>query len=235
MGRKRSTNQDRFGACPERGLYVVADGMGGHTAGCLAADLGVRTLLSRIPEGSPSRDPLREAIRSANAAVRGEAKRDRRRGGMGATLAVVWAGPDAAWVAHVGDSRVYLIRDGILYPLTRDHSVVSLLVSHGKISAAEARHHPRRNVVTRALGVSTTVEPDLCEVRVAPGDRFLLCTDGISGALSDAEIHRLVKEVATDLDRAVASLIDAANARGGRDNATVLIATVGRGASESWG
>jgi protein phosphatase len=226
VGRRRSANEDRYAACPDRGLYVVADGMGGHRAGSVAADVGVNTFLSRVPAGSPSRDPLRDAIRAANSAVRAGAEEDPDLKGMGTTVAALWTSSTVALVAHVGDSRVYLLRDEMLYPLTRDHSVVSILIRRGKITAAQARHHPNRNVVTRALGVSPTVEPDIREVRVSPNDRFLLCTDGISGVLTDAEIHRLLMQYGGRLDRAADSLIDAANARGGRDNATVLITAI---------
>ena len=142
---------------------------------------------------------------------------------MGSTLAVLWTSPAIALIAHVGDSRVYLLREDILYPLTRDHSVVSILMRGGKITPAQARHHPHRNVITRALGASPTVEPDIREVRVNPGDRFLLCTDGITSMLTDSEIHRLLIEYGGSLDAAAQSLIDAANAHGGRDNSTVVL------------
>ncbi len=216
-------NEDRFAAIPESGLYVVADGMGGHMAGSVAAEVGVQALVSGIPQGSPSADPLRDAIRSANAAVRSEAKGDPERKGMGTTIAVLWTSPTIALIAHVGDSRVYLLREGVLYPLTRDHSVVSILLRGGKITSTQARYHPDRNVVTRALGVSSTVEPDIREVKVNPGDRFLLCTDGITGMLTDSEIHRLLMEYGGSLDGAAQSLVDAANAHGGRDNSTALL------------
>ena len=222
-GRRRSVNEDRFAALPDSGLYVVADGMGGHMAGSVAAEVGVQALVSGIPHGSPSADPLRGAICSANAAVLSEAEGDPGRRGMGTTIAVLWMSPTIALIAHVGDSRVYLLREGVLYPLTRDHSVVSVLLRRGKITPAQARYHPHRSVVTRALGVSLTVEPDIREVRVNPGDRSLLCTDGITGMLTDSEIHRLLMEYGGSLDGAAQSLVDAANAQGGRDNSTALL------------
>lgn len=229
VGRRRATNQDAFGSADaESGarLLIVADGMGGHAGGATASRLAVEAVVEVFQRSSEPPDAtLRRALESANARVYAESQRDPSLAGMGTTgVALAFAPDGAAWVAHVGDSRAYRLRDGELEPLTADHSLVGELLRRNMITPEEAEHHPRRHEVLRSIGVEAEVQVDVAPVDVRPGDRFLLCSDGLCGVVHDAEIAAvLAREVP---EAAVRELVAAANTRGGPDNITVQIARV---------
>ena len=224
VGGVRQTNPDAFGEYADGSLrvFVVADGMGGHAGGETASRLAVeavREVFGSAHGGVDAR--LRAALEAANGRVHQAQLEDPRLAGMGTTGVALGFGPDGAWVANVGDSRAYRMRSGSLEQLTRDHSVVAELVRRGYITAEQAAVHPRRNEVLRSLGTEASVDVDLDPVQVAPEDVFLLCSDGLSGVVSDAEIASLVvRQPAADAARA---LVEAALLAGGPDNVTVQI------------
>lgn len=224
-GRKRSANEDFFAADEKLGLFVVADGLGGHVAGRRASELGVGVLVETIAADGDEAPLalLRAAFTQANSAIRNLAARDPQLRGMGTTLAALWLRGDEALVAHAGDSRLYLYRAGLLHALTLDHSLVGERVARGELTTEQARVHPSRHVITRAVGVLESVDPDVASLKPHPGDVFVLCSDGISSQLTDDEIRDCLLECRTDLARASCELVDLANARGGEDNATVVL------------
>lgn len=228
VGCVRPTNEDR--ALCFSGGAVVADGMGGHAAGEVASSLLVETvrdvLLSRPrPWGE---EALREAVTQANAAILQEAQKYPACEGMGTTATVVSYGEESggsgmAVFAHVGDSRLYLFRDGVVKQITRDHSYVADLVANGTITKEEARRHPKRNVLTRAVGVAEQVEVDTGRFATQPGDVLLLATDGLTKMLQDAELASILQ---AQPDDPAAALGAAAKAAGGRDNITVVVIAI---------
>jgi len=229
VGRQRATNQDAFACGVSPGgahLLVVADGMGGHAGGATASRLAVETL-ERV-FGSSTEPPdsmLRNAMEEANRCVYERSCADASLAGMGTTGVAQLIAPDGtSWIANVGDSRAYRLRDGALEQLTFDHSLVAELQRRGMLSEAQARVHPRRNEVLRSLGVEPRVEVDLFAVEIRPGDQYLLCSDGLTGVVGDPEIASVMR--ADPPDVAARRLVDAANARGGPDNITVLIARI---------
>lgn len=227
-GRSRESNEDAVGADPGREVYVVADGLGGLPGGEEASRIAVESLLPALgplPRDGPLEAGVRAAIAGADAAIRRAGAVDPRLAGMGTTV-VLAAGAAGEWViAHVGDSRAYLLRDGRLCRLTTDHNVAAGLVAAGKITDAEAQHHPGRNVVTRTLGAATRSDPDLRRVGRRPGDRLLLCTDGLTAVLADAEIRRVLGWYGSP-DACCRELVGLANDGGGPDNVTVLVVDV---------
>jgi protein phosphatase len=225
VGRRRRINEDRFAVAPELGLYLVADGMGGHTAGQVASELAAEASLRAIrtlqdASVSPA-EKLRFAVASANRAIFEAARERPELAGMGTTLVAMLATEDRVALAHVGDSRAYLVRGGRIRQLTDDHSVVGELLRRREISAEAAREHPHRHVLTRALGVRPGVEPDLAELSPAAGDVFTLCSDGLTTHVRDEEIAKSMDEA--DPQAAVDGLIELANARGGEDNITLVL------------
>jgi len=224
VGRVRTKNEDHFGEFEsERGrLLVVADGMGGHLGGATASHLAVESVGDHF---SASReDPerlLREALEQANQRIFQTSVENESLRGMGTTAVLLLVEREGAWVAHVGDSRAYRLRDGELEPLTDDHSVVFEMIRRGLITPDEAAVHPRRNEILRSVGVEQKIQADVVQVDIRPGDRFLLCSDGLSSMLPDAEICDLSKH--PDPERVAKILIDAANDCGGTDNITVQI------------
>ncbi len=227
VGLRRRVNEDCFALAADLGLYLVADGMGGHTAGQVASELAaegaVRALRTLEDATASLAEKLRYAVAAANREIFSTAQQKPHLAGMGTTLVALLTGGERVALAHVGDSRAYLIRGGRIRQLTDDHSLVAELVRRREISEVAARGHPHRHVLTRALGVRRTVEPDLAELTPAVGDLFVLCSDGLTGHVSDEEIAAQVSGDA-DLDAAAERLIDLANARGGEDNITVLLA-----------
>jgi protein phosphatase len=223
VGLRRQGNEDSFVALDDLGLYVVADGMGGHAAGKTASELGVSALVRALRDGATGDrlGALRAAFLAAHDAIVARAALDRGLRGMGTTLAALLVGGNSAAFGHVGDSRIHLLRRGRLHRLTLDPSLVSELVSRGHIEEHEARVHPHRNVITRALGMRGRVEPDVAALPVEPGDLFLLCTDGVTGQIEDEEIAAVLRDL--EPRAAARALLDEANARGGDDNATVLL------------
>ena len=227
-GRKRTVNEDFFAIEEKLGLFVVADGLGGHVAGRRASELGVGVFVETIA-GDGDDAPvalLRTAFTNANEAIRDLAAREAQLRGMGTTLAALWLHGDEALVAHAGDSRLYLFRAGALHALTLDHSLVGERVARGELTSEQARIHPSRHVITRAVGVLESVAPDVASLRPHRGDAFVLCSDGISGQLTDDEIRDCLLESGEDLSRATRELVQLANVRGGDDNATVVVVRV---------
>lgn len=231
VGRTRRINQDAFDRFNDREhgeiLLVVADGLGGHQGGEIASKMAVGTLGKLVHEMPDApQDRLREAVQSANRFIYGAATRDRSLKGMGTTVVALMLRDDgSAWVAHVGDSRLYRIRAGRIEALTEDHSVVALMLREGLIQPEEARDHPKKNQIMRALGVGDEVEVDIAPIGIQAGDSYLLCSDGLYGMLPDEDLRRIA-ESAPDPETAVAWLIDAANQAGGLDNITALLVRV---------
>jgi protein phosphatase len=225
-GLVRKANEDSFAALDPYGLYAVADGLGGHVGGRVASEAAMAELVRRITSGAPPEPQLgrlRRAFRAANRAVRARARRDPGLRGMATTLAALWIGREMAVIAHVGDTRIYLVRAGRMAPLTVDHSLVAEAIVRDGMRPEDARVHPSRSVITRALGVMSDLEPDCAAMRTTPGDLFVLCSDGLTGPVADHEIASLVLARRRDLAAAARSLVDLANARGGEDNTTVVL------------
>jgi protein phosphatase len=223
---RRQVNEDRYALAPDLGLFVVADGMGGHTAGQVASELATAAALSavRAMQGGPGvpAECLRQAVDAANRRVLREARERPELNGMGTTLVMLMATGDRATLAHVGDSRAYLIRDGQLRRLTSDHSLVGELIRRGRLDEDGAREHPHRHVLTKAVGVRESVAPTVGELSTQPGDLFVLCSDGLTTHLEDGEILAVARSH-SDLHGACQGLVDAANERGGQDNTTIIM------------
>jgi PPM family protein phosphatase len=228
IGRKRAANEDFFATDAALGICVVADGLGGHVAGRVASETAVGSFME-VAASERAADPLvmlRRAARGANAAILEKVAADSYLRGMGTTLAALCLRGSSAVLAHLGDSRIYLQRGPALHPLTMDHSYVCELVFRRRIDAETARRHPNRHVILRALGIEPASEPDLVALQAQPGDLFLLCTDGVHGQVSDEEIRALLLAAGDDLEPAARSIIERANAHGGFDNSTVILARV---------
>jgi protein phosphatase len=223
-GRVRAVNEDAYLTLPD--LILVADGMGGHAAGDVASSLAVEAFEPLRGRSRLRADDVLEAVRRANSAIVSETEAHPNRSGMGTTvtgLAVVDEAGSPHWlVFNIGDSRVYRIAEGRLHQLTVDHSEVAGLVAQGQISRGDARTHPMRHVITRSLGVLPPPEPDTWLVPVSSGDRFLVCSDGLTTELDDQEIARIAGR-ASDLDETASELVRAAVDAGGRDNITVVL------------
>ncbi len=219
-GRQRNANEDSFFV--RAPIFVVADGMGGAQAGEVASKAAADAFDVDLPEGPPER-VLRETIATANRTIHELARADPSRAGMGTTLtaAIVDAAADEVAIGHVGDSRAYRLRGGKLEQLTRDHSLVEEMRRQGQLTDAQAEDHPQRSIITRALGPEPEVEPDVQTVPAAPGDVFLICSDGLTTMLGEAKIAKLLAG-ASSMSAAVRALVDEANRAGGRDNITAL-------------
>jgi protein phosphatase len=232
VGRRRAANEDHYALAPEIGLYLVADGLGGHVAGQIASELAaeaaLRTIRTLEGTGMTLAEKLRYAVIAANREVHETARRRRELAGMGTTLVALLAQEGRAALAHVGDSRAYLVRGDRIRQLTDDHSLVGELLRRREISPDAAREHPQRHVLTRAVGVRPSVEPDLAELTPEESDAFVLCSDGLTGHVLDEEIARTVAG-APDPQDAVDALIALANERGGEDNITVAIVRCDKG------
>lgn len=225
VGRVRKVNEDAFWF--DERLLIVADGMGGHIAGEIAAAVALEAVKEAIgplplPAGEPVEELVRKAVSLANLQVYEKARREGL-DGMGTTLTMAVVLDGVACVGHVGDSRAYHVRKRRMEQITEDHSVVAELVKSGGISAAEAHTHPYRNLLTRALGTAPDVEADVYQVRLTPGEALLLCTDGLTAVLTDDEIYRILMEH-QEPNQCAERLIAMANARGGPDNVTAVIA-----------
>jgi protein phosphatase len=226
VGMRRHANEDRYAMAPDLGLYLVADGMGGHQAGQVASEMAAEAAIRavRALQGatvSPA-EKLRHAVACSNREIHAAAVRDDELTGMGTTLVAILAAEERMALAHVGDSRAYLLRAGRIRRLTDDHSVVGELLRRQQITEADAREHPHRHVLTRALGVRENAVPDLAELTPQAGDRVLMCSDGLTAHLQDDEILAQVMDQ-DDPQLACEALVHTANQRGGVDNITVLI------------
>ena len=224
IGLVRNDNEDAYLIAPP--LFAVADGLGGHQAGEVASSIAIDTLLEAAPREADAK-ALGRAVRQANASVIAAAEAGRGRVGMGTTLTAVMVDGTRLAVAHVGDSRAYLLHLGDLQQLTADHSMVADLVRSGQLTLEESRVHPNRSVITRALGSDPNMIADTFEVQAAPGDRLLLATDGLTGGVPDEEIARVLAEAPTASD-AVEELIGTALDAGGQDNITAVVVELGR-------
>ena len=234
-GQVREENQDVFALREELGLAVLADGMGGTRAGGVAAEIAVDAALEHLASVRKNQtldaDSLSAAIKQANSRVIGMSNAISSYRGMGTTLVTTALIDESrGFIAHVGDSRAYRFREGELEQITRDHSLVQDWVDTGVISAAEARNAPNRNVITRAIGADRTVEPDVTEIEVVTGDLLLMCSDGLTGMLTDDQIAFTLQSAAQaaeaadeDLTKTASDLVDAANRAGGTDNITVVL------------
>lgn len=225
-GRRREVNQDAvFAAYP---LFVVADGMGGHVGGEIASASTIDRLRAMTEAGTVTPKAIEKALARAvkDIASHPEATDD----GTGTTLTGVYldtSGEDAHWVTlNIGDSRVYLVREGSIIQITTDHSVVQELIASGRLSPEEAENHPYGNVITRAVGPSEGVTPDYVRLDVAQGDRFVICSDGLTKELTDYGIRHFLDENPDPADAAMA-MLDAALENGGRDNITIIVLDVG--------
>jgi PPM family protein phosphatase len=228
-GRQRSENEDSlFVRAP---IFVVADGMGGAQAGEVASKTAADAFDRDLPEGPPERF-LRETIEEANRRIHELARTDPSKAGMGTTItaAIVDAQGEEVGIGHVGDSRAYRLRRGKLERLTRDHSLVEEMRRKGQITDAQAEDHPQRSIITRALGPEPDVEVDLQTVPAAPGDLFLLCSDGLTTMVSEDRIAAVLA-AAGSVREAVRTLVDEANGAGGRDNITALAFRLGDAAA----
>jgi len=236
-GKIRDNNEDSFLLLPEKNLYIVADGMGGHNAGEVASSHAVTKvndyfspeLLAKIRgQDDRIRQELNNCLREVNRRIRQRARTESRYAGMGCTLLVALFDGDRLHLGHVGDSRAYRCATAGIAALTTDHSVVMELVRAGSLTEEEARASPLKNELTQAIGVRTSIEPDYGAYTLRSDDRILLCTDGLWDMLTDAEIWEIVRQ-AKPLAECCQDLIDRANAAGGHDNITVvLIAPGGR-------
>lgn len=226
VGMVRQQNEDSYLA--EENLYVVADGMGGHNAGEVASALAVTTLKAGARSGIDSVERFRELVQQANTAIYTASLDDSTQSGMGTTLtalSIVAGEEPRVLVANVGDARTYMWRNGALTRLSVDHSYVQELVNEGIITPEEARVHPRRNIVTRALGIDRSVVVDVFSHLVRTGDRIVLCSDGLVDEVSDADIAVVLGQHSDPQDTAEA-LVMVANTAGGRDNTTVIVVDV---------
>jgi len=241
-GLVRPLNEDAVGADPQAGLFVLADGLGGYNAGEIASTMAVSTLLAQLTgaladaarQGEPF-DPRRalfDALIEMNATIFRAALNSAAFEGMATTVVVAWLLGDRLWVGHTGDSRLYRLRDGELLQLTRDHSFSQELLDAGMVTADEARLLPAKNLVTRALGASPDIEPEVHDYDLRAGDLLLLCSDGLSEMVAHGEIGGLLRTLLPDLTEAARRLVDAANQAGGRDNTSVVLVRVKRAVAQ---
>ena len=205
-------------------LFVVADGMGGHNAGDFASKYAVETLLETIrvnPENNPIKI-IRTAIETANSSILKEAAEHETMSGMGTTIVLTTIVGDYAYVANVGDSRLYVIGEKI-QQITRDHSLVQEMVRMGELDPEQARKHPKKNIITRALGAEKTVDIDFFDLKLEPGDVVLMCSDGLSNMVEDSQLREIISDTSTDLDEKGRILIREANRNGGKDNIAIVL------------
>lgn len=223
IGKLREVNEDSYGYHGR--LFVLADGMGGHQAGEIASAIAVETVLAADLVGARPAARLHQAILEANQAILAEVQKHPEHTGMGTTINVLYLDTTQAYIANVGDSRIYRLSGGRLNQLTADDSLVAQLVKNGSITEEEAKVHPRRNVLIQALGMEGNLEFEVTTVGIAPGDKFLLCSDGLTGMLDEKTIAAyLAEDIAPQL--IAEQLVEAANKAGGRDNITVIVVEI---------
>ena len=221
VGRVRDGNEDSY--LLQDPFFAVADGMGGHLAGDVASRIAVQTISERTSDGSATGpEGLERAVKEANSAIYEKASSDPSLHGMGTTCTLVLVADSEIHIAHVGDSRAYLLRDDELTQLTEDHTLVGRMVKEGRLRPEEAERHPQRSIITRALGVDDSVDVDLLTIPVTEGDRVLLCSDGLTSMIGADEIQDVLSRNAHP-QAAVDELIDSANEAGGEDNITAVL------------
>lgn len=239
VGRRRPFNEDSLAMDKESGLFIVADGMGGHNAGEIASRLTVETVSNFIrrarqeeeitwpygvdPKLSLNANRLRTAIMLANKRVWKEADNRQEYTGMGTTIVAAVVGDDLISFASAGDSRVYRFRGDKIEQMTVDDSWVQVAINEGVLEPEEAENHPMRNIITKAIGAKESIEFSIKEEKIKEGDVYLLCSDGLHGMLSDDEILEIVLGADGEHEKCVRDLIQAANDKGGKDNVTVLV------------
>ena len=229
VGQKRKMNQDYVFVSQEPvgnlpNLFAVADGMGGHNAGDYASAHAVQTLVSQI-QADADFNPIkmiRHAIEAANTEIIDQAQRDEGLRGMGTTMVVATIVGNYAYVANVGDSRLYVVQ-GQIRQVTRDHSLVQEMVRLGEINAEEARNHPDKNIITRALGAEKTVDVDFFDLKLEPGNTILMCSDGLSNMVEDRKMEEIITNPDKDITWKGDTLIREANQNGGKDNIAVIL------------
>jgi serine/threonine protein phosphatase PrpC len=243
VGKARSHNEDSIATDATMGLLVLADGMGGYQAGEVASGLATDEVMREVRERLPGvheaeEDPfsglraasvlLRDAIVVANGRIHAASQSEERMSGMGTTLVSVLFYDNRMSIAHVGDSRLYRVRDNIFQQVTKDHSLLQHLIDQGFYTPEEALKSGKKNVVTRALGVDPSVEVDIKEEDVRVGDIYLLCSDGLNDMVGDHDIHLIISTFSGNLQLAVEQLVQMANDQGGQDNISVVLARVNR-------
>lgn len=228
VGRKRQKNEDSYLINDELNLFVVADGMGGHAGGEYASRIAISTIEEQFQQNAgkdtPGEEVLKAAIQDAGSKIIQKAEEDRALRGMGTTVICLHLENKRAVMGHVGDSRGYLFRDGVLEQLTEDHSLVNEQVKSGLITAEEARTHQFKNIITRSVGVTAEVEVDTASRKLKEGDFFLLCSDGLSNLVEMSEMEKELRSQEPIL--AAKAMVDLANKRGGDDNITLVLVEV---------
>lgn len=233
VGRKRTVNEDYYGSFSGKfgNLIIVCDGMGGHKGGATASRLAVETIklhFEQLNEKFNPKEELKKALDKSNENILQKAAESEELKEMGSTAVVLLIKDNFAYYAHIGDSRIYLIRKNKIYQLTKDHSLVQQLIDSGIIDEETAKNHPQKNVITRSLGAEGKNQPEIAEpIRIFKNDIFILCTDGLTAYLSDEELQKIASE--NDVQNACKTMIDLANERGGKDNITVQIIKVVKG------
>ena len=229
VGQKRKMNQDYVFASADPvgnlpNLFVVADGMGGHNAGDYASSHAVGTVVEEIRQDADFNPikVIRHAIESANTEIITQAQNDENLRGMGTTMVVATIVGHYAYVANVGDSRLYLVNQQILQ-VTKDHSLVQEMVRMGEINAEQARNHPDKNIITRALGAERTVDIDFFDLKLEPGNVILMCSDGLSNMVEDSQIREIISDTEKNLEEKGKILISEANRNGGKDNIAIVL------------
>lgn len=228
-GKVRSNNQDALFVLPEQKLYIIADGVGGHNSGEIASRMAVQQIAAYVSEypieeqrsDMQLRDYFLNCLHSVNQAICRKAGENEENKGMATTVVVVYLRNSNAYVINVGDSRAYLVRDKVIRQITEDHTYVNELLRSGSITEEEARQHPQRNMITRALGGEMTVVPDFFQFQIYGGDLILMCTDGLYGEVSDQEIAQLAAG-RRSMHRLANDYVKTANEHGGSDNVTVV-------------
>ena len=215
-------SQDTVGNLPN--LFAVADGMGGHNAGDYASSHAVRILVDEIREDTDYNPVkvIRHAIETANTEIIEQAQKDEKLRGMGTTMVVATIVGQYAYVANVGDSRLYVV-DKQLRQITRDHSLVQEMVRMGEITAEEARNHPDKNIITRALGAERTVDIDFFDLKLEPDSTILMCSDGLSNMVEDSKLEEIILDQTEELPKKGEKLLKEANQNGGKDNIAVIL------------
>jgi protein phosphatase len=240
-GMVRSHNEDSIAADPAHGLVVLADGMGGYNAGEVASGMATTVIVTEMQQilanAAPHQiDPrtnqeiarrlVREQVLKANTSIYQAAQSQPQYAGMGTTLVVGLFYDNRVLVAHLGDSRLYLLRQNKLKQITRDHSLLQEQIDSGLISAEQAKHAQHKNLVTRALGIDPSVEPEMHEYPTRPGDLYLLCSDGLNDMVDDEDIAMTLQALGANLNLAAQQLVQMANDNGGRDNVSVILVRV---------
>lgn len=233
IGIIRDNNQDSYYvfSSEDYPLFIIADGMGGHKAGEIASKMAIEIISNNLKnylinssvENKKIEDGIRKSIDEANKEIYKKSKEDEKYSGMGTTVTLAYVINDRIFIGHVGDSRAYLLRNGVLSQLTQDHSLVEELIRNGSISKEEAKHHPQRNIITRAVGTSGDIKADVILEKKHKDDILLLCTDGLTNMVDEIQIRDslIMNE---DIQKACEDLVKLSNDRGGFDNITVIAA-----------